>query len=203
MANYGSKTDNKAVKAVLQHFNSFSELPKSVREFFEAYCHNAGNGNKGISINVIFNLLRTIDEISTSIIVSKLDIKDRQARKYRSVLEKCNTLIADKVTSGVIKIEEEEKPMTVEEMHQVRTVYLNGMTRDFTEPERECIRYLSIHGSTEQAKAFIERLVRGDDVLFIPQYPSFTEQAEKGSTYRHWRGAGLVQNGTQNGTNIK
>lgn len=191
MANI-KRLDNKVVKAKLVNFLSMYVLPNEVQEFIITRCRN-GNGNDGIKSKHVFGCLQSLDEITSKSVGEHINgkvayyngtpleklIGKRQIENYAAVIRTCSTYLLH------TDLDIDTEP-SIEEMKATRGCYVGGMTRDFTEEEREIIRYYSIHGTLDEVDTFVQEVVAGTAAMFCPLYPQKGAPAK--SKYRKHTG---------------
>ncbi|ECC3108108.1 hypothetical protein OLJ30_001735 [Salmonella enterica] len=168
------KTNNTKVKEALSDLPSLYDAAEWVKDIIRGSLGQiSSSSERELSQGKIFYLLRTIDVITTSTVGEllnkqyqekmKKDLSTRQIQKYTKICCNASSAIQLQMDKGESVSTEMEsfnyrKDAIGYLTYKEGEVFLNGMTRPFTEDEREVVRYLSIKGTTEELNLFIESL---------------------------------------------
>lgn len=171
------KIDNSHVKEAMMDFMSFYDAPSWMNDIIRGAKGQVSTGTNQISSSTVFRLIQSLDEISTKTVGEALNLKQEAitGEKYSVRMVEYYTAAARCASQGIfhrlsqtvvdevdVKVEVgfsfKQDAINYAIAGKEARVYGFGMTRDFTEEERETVRRLSISGSTQELNDYINSI---------------------------------------------
>lgn len=159
--------NNKLVKEILVDFVSFYDTPSWINDIIRGSKGQVATGTNSVSSSTIFRMIQSLDEINTKTVgdfmnrkkqaIDGTDYSKRMIEYYTAAARCASQGISHQLAITVV-VEQVASAKVSYGVVEAPKVYGFGMSRDFTEQERETVRRLSITGSSQELKDYINSI---------------------------------------------